>query len=172
MIDALGHWHEFYALLGTASATMVGLLFVAATVGSGVFTADRSAPLRVFLSASVVHFSGILAVSLIVLAPLRSEVLFGVLVVVCGLFGLGYYVVTVRDMVSDGLYRSLDVDDRVWYAVVPVISYLFEAAAGVGLALQSEWGVAALAAAMGILLAVGLRNAWDITVWVITRRRE
>ena len=172
MIDPLGHWHEFYALLGTASATMVGLLFVAATVGSGVFTADRRAPLRVFLSASVVHFSGILAVSLIVLAPLQSEVLFGILVVACGLFGLGYYVVTLRDMVSDGLYRSLDPDDRIWYAFVPAISYLFEAAAGVGLARQSDWGVATLAASMGILLTVGLRNAWDITVWVITRRRE
>ena len=38
LTDALAHWHEFYTLLGTASATMVGLLFVAATVGSGVFT--------------------------------------------------------------------------------------------------------------------------------------
>ena len=162
----------FYALLGTASATTVGLLFVTATAGSGAFTADRRAPLRVFLSASVVHFSGILGVSLLVLAPMRSEVLFGVLVVVCRLFGLGYYAMTLRDMIKDGLYRSIDPDDRVWYAFVPIVSYLFEAAAGVGLAWQSDWGVATLAAYMGILLTVGLRNAWDITVWVITRRRE
>jgi uncharacterized membrane protein YccC len=56
MTDSLVRWHEFYMLLGTASATMVGLLFVAVTVGSGEF--------------SVVHCSGILAVCLIVLAPL------------------------------------------------------------------------------------------------------
>jgi hypothetical protein len=84
MIDALGRWHEFYMLLGTASATLVGLLFVAATVGSGVFSAERRAPLRVFVSASVVHFSGILAVCLIVLAPLQSEVLFGALMCAAG----------------------------------------------------------------------------------------
>jgi hypothetical protein len=70
VIESLVRWHEFHILLGTASATMVGLLFVAVTVGSGVVTAERCAPLRVFVSASVVHFSGILAVCLIVLAPL------------------------------------------------------------------------------------------------------
>jgi len=32
LAEALGRWHEFYMLLGGASATMVGLLFVAATV--------------------------------------------------------------------------------------------------------------------------------------------
>jgi hypothetical protein len=87
LTEALGRWHEFYTLLGTASATMVGLLFVAATVGSGVFAADRRAPLRMFLSASVVHFSGILASSLIVLAPVQSWVLFGVLIWGAGSLG-------------------------------------------------------------------------------------
>jgi hypothetical protein len=53
-----------------------------------VFSAERRAPLRVFVSASVVHFSGILAVCLIVLAPLQGEVLYGVLIVGCGVFGL------------------------------------------------------------------------------------
>jgi hypothetical protein len=68
--DALAHWHEFYSLLGTAAGTLVGLLFVAATVGSGAFSSDQRAPLRVFLSASVVHFSSVLVVSLIVWRPL------------------------------------------------------------------------------------------------------
>ena len=41
--EALAHWHEFYALLGTASATLVGLLFVALTVGSSLLTTPRRA---------------------------------------------------------------------------------------------------------------------------------
>jgi hypothetical protein len=172
MTDVVGRWHEFYMLLGTASATLVGLLFVAATVGSGVFSAERRAPLRVFVSASVVHFSGILAVCLIVLAPLQNEALFGALIVGCGLFGLAYYALTWHDMIRDGLNRVLDWDDRTWYAVVPVVCYLFETAAGAALALQSDLGPAALAGSVGLLLVVGLHNAWDITVWVTTRHRE
>jgi hypothetical protein len=77
---SLRHWHEFYTLLGTVSATMVGPLFVPAAVDSCVSGSDRRVPLRMFLSASVVHFSGILAASSIVLAPVQSWLLLGVLI--------------------------------------------------------------------------------------------
>jgi hypothetical protein len=171
LADVLAPWRDFYALLGTASATMVGLLFVAATVGSGVFSSNRRAALRVFLSASVVHFSGILAACLIVLAPLRHQAFLGALIVAGGLFGLAYYAVTWRDTVRDGLSKSIDLEDRIWYAVLPVAGYLLETAAGVTLASRVELGCSILAVCMGILLLIGIHNAWDITVWSITRRQ-
>src|SRR5215831_16111274 len=31
-------WHDFYLLVGTASATLVGLMFVAASIGASVFS--------------------------------------------------------------------------------------------------------------------------------------
>ena len=170
--DTLAPWHEFYTLLGTASATMVGLLFVAASVSAGVFSADRRAPLRIFLSASVVHFSSILAASLIVLTPVRSWLVFGVLILACALVGLGYSCLAWRDTVRDGLSASIAWDDRLWYIALPIAGYLFEAGSGVALTLQLAPACAALAVSMGILLLVGIHNAWDITVWTITRRRE
>ncbi|HVC59253.1 MAG TPA: hypothetical protein VND19_02670 [Acetobacteraceae bacterium] len=172
LADALGPWREFYTMLGTASATMVGLLFVAATVGAGVFSNDRRAALRVFLSASVVNFSLILAACLVVLAPVRSWVLLGVVILGCGLFGLAHSCVAWRDTLRDGLIKAIDLEDRVWYIVLPIAGYLFVAASGVTLALRLDVGCAALALSMGALLAVGLHNAWDITVRSITRRRE
>jgi hypothetical protein len=172
MPEAMAHWHEFYALLGTASATLVGLLFVAATVGSGVFSANRRAPLRVFLSASLVHFSGILAVCLIVLAPLQNWYLFGVLILGCGIFGLVYCVVIWRDSVRDGLSSAIDMEDRVWYVMIPVIGYLLEAATGAALVLRLNLGCISLALAAGVLMVAGIHNAWDITIWIITRPRE
>jgi len=172
LANALGHWNEFYSLLGTASATLVGLLFVAASVGGGVFTADRRAPLRVFLSASVVNFSTVLAASLIALSPISDWLWFGGLIVACGLVGLGHTALALRDTVSDGLIAKIDLEDRTWYLVMPTIGYLFEAASGAALGLRLEQGCAALAVSTGLLLLVGVHNAWDITVWSITRRRE
>ena len=170
--DTLASWHEFYALLGTASATMIALLFVAASVGSGVFSSDRRAPLRVFLSASVVHFSGILAASLIVLSPLRSQILFGSLIIAGGFVGLGYYGLTWRDTVRDDLFKRIDLEDRIWYAFLPVAGYLLETSSGVTLVFRIEPGWPALAVSMGVLLLVGIHNAWDITVWSISRRPD
>jgi hypothetical protein len=172
LTELLAQWRGFYSLLGEASATLVALLFVAASVSAGVFTADRSTPLRVFLSASVVHFSGILAVSLLVQAPFRSQALIGTLIVAGGLFGLGYYVITWRDMMRDGLIERIDLEDRIWYAYLPVVTYFMEAATGIILTCGLPQGWAALAITLGLLMLIGIHNAWDITVWSIGRRRD
>ena len=37
---SLAHWHEFYALLGTAAAALVALLFVAVSIGTSVLTPE------------------------------------------------------------------------------------------------------------------------------------
>jgi hypothetical protein len=171
--EAMGHWHEFYALLGTASATLVGLLFVAATVSSGVFSSNRRAPLRVFLSATVVHFSSVLAVCLIVLIPLQSWLQFGLLVLGCGVFGLVYCGLIARDTVRDSrLMAAIDLEDRTWYMLVPVVGYVLETATGVALAFRFASGSVALAFAVAVLMIAGIHNAWDITIWIITRPRE
>jgi hypothetical protein len=169
---ALGAWHEFYTLLGTASATMVGLLFVAATVGSGVFASDRRAALSVFLSASVVNFSIILVTSLIVLAPVQGWVSLGVMILCSGMAGLAHSCLAWRDTVRDSLFAKIDLEDPLWYIVLPVAGNVFLAASGVTLALRPGTGCAALALSTGMLLAVGIHNARDITVWSMTRRQQ
>ncbi len=169
---ALGPWHEFYVLLGTASGTMIGLLFVAATVGSGVFSSSRRAALRIFLSASVVNFSSILASSLIVVSPVRNWILLGVLITGCGLFGLIHSGLAWRDTHREGLIASIDLEDRTWYVAFPVLGYLLVAGSGIALGLQMDLGCVALAVSTGMLLLIGLHNAWDITLWIITRHQQ
>jgi hypothetical protein len=70
------------------------------------------------------------------------------------------------------LSKSIAWDDHVWYAVLPAVGYLFEAASGIALALRSNLGCVALALSLGLLLIVGIHNSWDITLWSITRRRD
>ena len=172
LILALAPWHEFYTVLGEASATMTGLLFVAASVGSGIFSEGRRGALRIFLSASVVQFGTILAGCLMVLAPLKQPEYLGGMILACGVFGLGYSAIAWRGTVHDGLSNKIDLEDRLWYAVAPAVGYLFEAGAGLALILRQDLGCWALAASMGTLLLVAIHNAWDITVWSITRHAK
>jgi hypothetical protein len=169
--DVLAEWHDFFVLLGTAAGTLVGLLFVAASVSSGVFSFDRRAPLRVFLTATVVHFASVLAASLIVLLPVASWPAMGAMVLICGLVGLGYSGLALRDSVRDGLISNIDWEDRTWYGVLPLAAYVAECAAGIVLICGAGAGCAVLAASTGLLLVAGIHNAWDITVWIITRRQ-
>ncbi len=169
--DPFAAWHDFALLLGTASATLIGLLFVAASVGASVFTLERQAPLRVFLSPSVVHFCSVLAASLIAVAPVGDWHLLGALITGTGIFGAIYAALVCRTLVRSHLVSTLDLSDRVWYAAIPAVGYAVMLAAGAMLIRGLDSGCDLLAASMGLLLAAGIRNAWDITTWIIMRTK-
>jgi hypothetical protein len=170
--DSMREWHDVYMLFGTASATLIGLLFVAASVGSSFFNRDRHPALRAFLSPSVVHFTCVLAACLIAISPLRSWVLLGSLIAGDGLFGVLYSGLVWRSMVRHGFSATIDLEDRLWYAALPAVGYTIMAAAGITLASQMALGCGVLAVAMGVLMLVGIRNAWDMTVWTVVRRPD
>lgn len=166
----LAQWHDFFMLLGTASATMVGLLFVAVSVGARAFSQNRRGAVRIFLTASVVHFSSCLATSLIVLAPIADQFVQDGAIVLCGVFGVAYSAMAWRDTAHDGLRARIDLEDRTWYALLPAVAYVAEAGAGTALFMRTNPSCYALAAAVGSLLLIAIHNAWDITVWSVTRR--
>jgi hypothetical protein len=172
LVDALAPWIDFYTMIGLAASTLVGLLFVAASVGSGVFTEERRPAFRAFVSPSVVHFSSALAASLIAIAPVRRWSVLGLLEGSLGLFGIAYSGAVLRSMFRHGLAATIDLEDRVWYAAIPAVAYAILATASVALFLRSAAGLAVLAGGMGLLLLAGIRNAWDITSWSITRHRD
>jgi len=89
-LEVLRAWHDFYALIGTAAATLVGLMFVAASIGAGVFTSAHQAGIRSFLSPTVVHFSLVLVLCLIASAPIESVAAMRLCLVSTGLIGFAY----------------------------------------------------------------------------------
>jgi hypothetical protein len=169
---AVAPWHDFFSLIGTASATLIGLLFVAASVGSGIFSSDRPLAVRTFLSSSVVHFGCVLAACLVAVAPIRAWHTLGLLVGPEGAFGLIYAVNVWRAIMRDGMGARLDLADRMWYARLPAFGYAILTAAGASFYLRREDSCAVLAVAVGVLMVAGIRNAWDITIWAVTRPRQ
>jgi hypothetical protein len=109
---------------------------------------------------------------LIAIAPIRSWIVLGVLVGCAGLFGVIYVGLVWRRMVRHGLSATVDLEDRTWYAALPAAGYVVMATAGITFLLQAEMGYGVLAAALGLLLLVGIRNAWDITIWTVVRSPE
>lgn len=165
-------WHDFYTLVGTASATLVGLMFVAASVGTGVFTHEKQVGLRTFLSPTVVAFSVVLAASLIGVLPVFNWGVPGFLLMGIGLLGVLYSWRVWRRMVREGIAKSIDLEDRTWYAAVPAVAYFLLASAGFVLGIETQAACTLLAVGVCLLLLAGIRNAWDMTTWVVLRRRE
>jgi hypothetical protein len=63
LADLLDAWHDFDLLIGTAAATLVGLMFVAASIGASVFLEKDRAAMKAFISPTVVHFSAVLVIA-------------------------------------------------------------------------------------------------------------
>jgi len=170
--EILTQWHNFYALIGGASATLVALIFVAASIGAEVFTRKGQAGIRSFLSPTVVHFTAILVICLLASMPTATWVLLGALLACVGAIGLAYSGWVWRRMMKHGIVASIDTVDRLWYALLPIPAYLLVGAAGAGLWRGSGVSLNILASALILLLLIGIRNAWDMTVWVMDRRHQ
>jgi len=159
-------WHDFYVLVGTASATLVGLMFVAASIGSSVFSEKHRVALQAFISPTVVNFAAVLFVCIGVMIPSQTWFSLGLLLAGGGVAGLIY---AGRVWVQMVIRRSFHVDiiDRMFYATVPLLGYLLVLAAGILLLLRLQWSAEVTAAALVVLLFAGIRNAWDMTTWIM-----
>ena len=161
-------WHDFYLLVGTASATLVGLMFVAASIGAQVFTERNREAMRAFISPTVVHFSAALFICMAATIPSQTWQMSGIALLLGGVAGAIY---SARVWVQLFIRRSFTVDviDRLFYALLPVLGYGLVTGSAVLLLERSSWSLEALAAALITLLLAGIRNAWDMTMWIVIR---
>ena len=165
--ELLREWHDFYVLVGTAAATLVGLMFVAASIGANVFSEGR-APLEAFLTPTVVHFSAALFACLIVVIPIHDWPTLAGLIGAEGLLGAIYCGGILTEVVIRRTYK-VDMTDRLFYALLPLSGYLIVLAAAGLMFLRSSASVDLMAAGLLVLLLAGIRNAWDMTLWVVAR---
>jgi hypothetical protein len=166
----LEHWHEFYELLGTAAAALVALLFVAASIGANVFTAESDGATRTFMSPVVFHYTNILFLCLIVLIPDQTIQSLGVILAIAALGSLIYSVMT---FVRVWRHSFADVFDRLAYGSVPIVSYATGlVVAWLLLAGSGKAGLDLLAASALLLLVVNIRNAWDLMLSLSRRNAQ
>jgi uncharacterized membrane-anchored protein YitT (DUF2179 family) len=165
LAQPLLRWHDFYLLVGGAAATLVGLMFVAISLGSRLIT-ERSLPgLRVFVSPTLIHFIYVLVIATVVMIPTLTRRPLGILLVFVGLLSFGSALRMVPYMRQRHRERGVDKSDWVWYLIVPSISYPVFLGTGTSLLLRHNQALNGLAFGSILLLVNGIRNAWDMVVW-------
>jgi hypothetical protein len=160
-------WHDFYLLVGTASATLVGLMFVTASIAANLFTEKNREALRAFISPTVVHFCAILFVCILAAIPSQTWRTLGGLLLAGGAAGIVYSARVWVQLVRRSF--NVDVVDRMFYALIPVLGYLLVLLCAFLLLVQSASSLDVLAAALITLLLARIRNAWDMTIWIVIR---
>ena len=164
----LAPWHEFYALLGTAAATLIALLFVAVSIATSVLTPDPESRRNTstYLSPVVFHYANLLFLSLIALIPTQTWESFGLVIGVAGAGSVIYSIV-----VAVRVHRSSmsDLADRLCYGAIPARCYAMGPVAALFLLEEKSAGLNVLAGAALFLLVINIRNALDLMISIARR---
>ena len=162
----LAGWENFYVIVGSSAGGLTGITFVVVALIRDVAGGARPTGLGIFVTPTIVHFGGVLALAAYLSMPHHSVASLSVGFGVAGLAGVIYGGVIGTNMRRhDGDYIPVR-EDWIWNVVFPTLAYgcLFAMAVLVWhRPARALYGVAALSL---ILLFIGIRNAWDIAVWM------
>jgi hypothetical protein len=167
----LSQWQNFYMIMGTAAATLTGLMFVVTTLIAGIdtHTAILNAAVAAFNTPIVVHFGIVLLLAGLLSAPWQTS---SSLSLVLGLLGLGtvfYSIIVMRRMRRVPNYQST-LEDWLWYLTLPLLAHASLILAACMLADNPVLALYIIGSAMILLLLVGIRNAWDMVTFLAVER--
>lgn len=166
-VSLLTAWQTEYVLFGTAAATLTGLMFIVITLMAGARIRRSSAYLGVsaFTEPTLVHFASVLLIAIIMNAPWQELWHVSIVIAVAGLGGLIYILRSVPQMRQLPDYQP-KAHDWVWYFTAPLVLYVALIAAAWVLPHSPTPALFAFAAVSVGFLLVGLRNAWDLVIYL------
>jgi len=167
-VDVLKEWHDFYLVVGTAAATLIGAMFVVVSIGSSRMSEQQELGRRVYVTPTVMHLAVVLFTCALVFVPSLSAFGLGVLL---GIGALGGLVYAGRNSFHISR-REGHWSDRLWYGVVPPLAYITALGGAASLLLARPHAFDLLAAGLGILVASGIRNAWDLIIFFVVKPSE
>lgn len=165
------HWDSFYLLVGGAAGSLIGLLFIVATLNSGRRDADSA--LRgasIYMTPIVQHLGVVLVISALAAAPGLSIEATALLVAAAGLIGLAS---SGRVIWHLQIVKSLQAphwSDVWWYGVAAFFADLGVAGSAAAVWLVSPaWAARGVATALTAILLIAIRNAWDLVTWITAK---
>lgn len=167
----LSDWRNFYMLIGTAAATLTGLMFVATTILAGIDThaSIANASIAAYNTPTVVHFCAVLLVAGILSAPWRAFSNVSILLSLLGL-GMMFYLMMIMVRMRRMPHYQSTLEDWLWYMALPVLAYISLIAAAIALPTNPVPALYIVSAAMLLLLFLGIRNAWDNVTYLAVER--
>jgi len=152
-------WHDLYVMLGTSSAALVGLLFVATSLHLGEVASNPAFRIRAY--HLTLYLLTLVVEAVIVLVPQPAPFL-GVEVFVLNLVGLMLPLSTSYTFV----YKRPDASHRGGVKMSGVVAvslgYLLGMAGGIALIEETPWGMYIVTVSYTALLVTVVLRTWSI----------
>jgi hypothetical protein len=171
MTDSLmAGWDNFYVMIGSAAAALTGLTFVViALAADGHRVTPRG--LRAFVSPTIVHFGTVLVVAAYLCVPRHGATSLSCGFAAVGVAGLVYSGITGASMRQTGIAYVPVFEDWLWHVILPIFIYGAVFAMAILIRYRPGEALYGVAAALMLLLFIGIHNAWDVAASISLRKQ-
>jgi hypothetical protein len=160
-------WHEFYLLIGSAAAVLIGLIFVVISLMQDRSRSSVLTGSKLYMGPIVLGVSFVLVLSAAALMPGATPSRFAGVTAIVALWGLARGI-----MSSVGIGRLKDEvhwTDVWFYGVLPSIIYLALGVIAFAFWRECRWAGHGLAVVLTLGLLLAIRNEWDLITWIAPR---
>lgn len=166
----LASWVNFYVIIGSSAGALTGLQFVVMTLIAELRRPGTTQDIRAFGTPTVVHFCAALLVAAVMSAPWPSVSNLDFCIAICGALGVAYALKVLRHA-KEAPYNP-DVEDWMWYGVLPLIAYILLASGAIVLRWHLMLSLFLIAGTTLLLLFIGIHNAWDTVTYIAIQHRQ
>lgn len=162
----LSRWANFYLLVSSAAATLIGLLFVVVTLAATRKLENQALQIQQYLTPNIVYFASVLATSALLMIPnhTRYTAAFSIgCIAVTGLLYSARLLIGQRRASSYAKWGGL-----ISYVVVPLCAYGLFLAGALLLLSYSQCGLLFVGVGMLSLLVLAIRNTYALTIDVVS----
>lgn len=162
----LQDWHDYFFLIGSSAAALIGLMFVVVTLTAGRDRAEVERGKQLYTSPIVWHLAAVLVVSSAAIVPAASPAFLGLAAGAAAVLGI---IIGLRSAL--GIVRRPGAPgamsfDMFWYGIAPALVYVGMEAAAFGIVAGRSWGAGLLAADLMALLLVSIHAEWDLVTYL------
>jgi hypothetical protein len=170
----IGSWHDFYVTIATASATLVGLLFVAVSLHIDVLSEENVSNAQVVARETFSHFIFIIGVALVFLVPDQTPAGLGIPISIIGLIELALAIRISREAwrAQKASARAPDLSNLPWRILLPQLGYVVMVAIGLTIVAGQTAGLGWLFPVILLLLSGAAASAWNLMVSLAAVKRD
>lgn len=168
----MNDWGNFYLTIGTAAATLTGLMFIALTFGSKLVTPDSVDVARSILSPIFFHFAHAFVMATMALVPDEGMEALALSAIVLSALRIALLPHLMKKMKREQEERGeIEQSDWILEVYIPFVIYLAMIIAG-GIVLHGDhsfWPLTTIGVLTMSLVILGAFTAWDLLVWMASK---
>jgi hypothetical protein len=172
--EMLRSWQNFYFMVGGAAAALLGLMFVAVSLGINLVTDENRDSIKTFVNPSIFYFVSDLVLCGLMLIPDNSPNALALVLLLVGIIALKQVIPFAIRLIRAAIkHQDFDLQEWLFQIIFPVLSNLLLFMVAL-LFYINQWQMAFLGLWLVIILLLlsAISNTWSLVMWIVEVRRD